>query len=541
MTQLPTLRFAALTLPKKGTLVVLTRPETALSGLLHEVDLLTQGQVSKAIAAQDFKSAARSTLTILAPSGTDLDSLVLVGLGDKADITDLDLNKLGGAIKGAVPKSAKAVAIALQDPQVLSNPEEGPDGEADEGTENAPSLNPLSAAAVAEIALGVYLRSYKFDLYKTKKDEPDDTKSGDKEAGAKKAKKKKAADEKPAVFTLLSADPKAAKKVWSSAEAIAAGVCVARDLVNEPGNILGPVEFADRTKALADLGVDVEILDEKQLSKIGMRALLGVAQGSRRPARVAIMRWKGGKTKEAPVALVGKGVIFDTGGISLKPAGGMEDMKGDMGGAAAVVGAMHALAGRKAKCNVIGIIGCVENMPDGNAQRPGDIVTSLSGQTIEVINTDAEGRLVLCDVMTYIQREEKPKVMIDLATLTGAMVVALGHHKAGIFSNDDDLAAGLLSAGEATGDATWRMPLGPEYDKQIDSRFADMKNVGGRWGGAITAAQFLARFVEGDTKWAHIDLAGTAMNSPDSDFSKSWGSGYGVRLLDRLVADLCEG
>jgi leucyl aminopeptidase len=252
------------------------------------------------------------------------------------------------------------------------------------------------------------------------------------------------------------------------------------------------------------------------------------------------MKWNGGKAKDKPVAFIGKGVVFDTGGISIKPAGGMEDMKGDMGGAAAVTGLMHTLAARKAKANVIGIIGLVENMPDGNAQRPGDIVTSMSGQTIEVINTDAEGRLVLGDALWYCKETFKPKFMINLATLTGAIMIALGQHHAGLFSNDDELAGNLASAAEATGEPVWRMPMGPEYDKLIDSKFADMKNVGGRFGGAITAAQFLKRFV-GDVPWVHLDVAGTAMSSPSTDINQSWGSGYGVRLLDRLVADHYEG
>lgn len=270
-----------------------------------------------------------------------------------------------------------------------------------------------------------------------------------------------------------------------------------------------------------------------------MGALLGVAQGSVRPPRLALMHWKGGKAKEAPVAFIGKGVVFDTGGISIKPSGGMEDMKGDMGGAAAVTGLMKALAGRKAKANVIGIIGLVENMPDGNAQRPGDIVTSMSGQTIEVINTDAEGRLVLADALWYCQERFKPKFMINLATLTGAILVALGNQHAGLFSNDDELSEQLKTAGEATGERVWRMPLGPEYDKLIDSKFADMKNVGGRWAGSITAGQFLQRFVN-KVPWAHLDVAGTAMGSPKNEYNQSWGSGYGVRLLDRLVAEHYE-
>jgi leucyl aminopeptidase len=271
-----------------------------------------------------------------------------------------------------------------------------------------------------------------------------------------------------------------------------------------------------------------------------MRALLGVGQGSSRDSRVVIMRWNGAKSaKEKPVAFIGKGVVFDTGGISIKPAAGMEDMKGDMAGAATVVGLMHALAARKAKANVIGAIGLVENMPDGNAQRPGDIVTSLSGQTIEIINTDAEGRLVLADVLWYIQDRYKPAFMIDLATLTGAILVALAQEHAGLFSNDDPLSEQLSRAGKATGELVWRMPMGRAYDKMIDSKFADMKNTGGRHGGSITAAQFLQRFVNG-TPWAHLDIAGTAMGSPATEISKGWGSGWGVRLLDRLVADNYE-
>ncbi len=284
---------------------------------------------------------------------------------------------------------------------------------------------------------------------------------------------------------------------------------------------------------------EVEILDEKALARLKMNALLGVGQGSVRESRVVIMRWNGGKKGAKPLAFIGKGVTFDTGGISIKPAAGMEDMKGDMAGAACVVGLMHALASRKAKVNAIGAIGLVENMPDGNAQRPGDIVTSMSGQTIEIINTDAEGRLVLADVLWYVDKTYKPEFMVDLATLTGAIIVALGHEYAGLFSNNDKLSERLVEAGKLSGEQLWRMPLGPEYDKQIDSKFADMKNTGGRMGGAITAAQFLQRFVE-KTPWAHLDIAGTGMGSPQSDINKSWGSGFGVRLLDRLVADSYE-
>src|SRR5450759_5317546 len=277
------------------------------------------------------------------------------------------------------------------------------------------------------------------------------------------------------------------------------------------------------------------------MTKLGMGALLGVAQGSTQPGRTVIMRWNGGKRGDQPVAFIGKGVCFDTGGISIKGAASMEDMKGDMAGAACVVGLMHALAARKAKVNAVGVIGLVENMPDGNAQRPGDIVTSMSGQTIEIINTDAEGRLVLADVLWYVAKKFKPKFMVDLATLTGAIMVALGTEYAGLFSNNDALAERLTKAGLETGERVWRMPLGPEYDKMIDSKFADMKNTGGsRWGGAITAAQFIQRFVADKTPWAHLDIAGTGFDSRQNDINKSWGSGWGVRLLDRLVADYYE-
>jgi leucyl aminopeptidase len=338
---------------------------------------------------------------------------------------------------------------------------------------------------------------------------------------------------------LAVSDVAAAKKAFASVNHIVNGVVLARELVNEPPNVLFPAEFARRAGELKKLGVTVEVLDVKAMTKLGMGALLGVSQGSVRPGRMVVMRWNGGKKGEQPVAFIGKGVTFDTGGISIKPAGSMEDMKGDMGGAACVVGLMHALAGRKAKVNVVGAIGIVENMPDGNAQRPGDIVTSMSGQTIEIINTDAEGRLVLADVLWYVAKKFKPKFMVDLATLTGAIMVALGTEYAGMFSNNDELAERLSTVGQTTGERVWRMPLGPEYDKQIDSQFADMKNTGTRNGGSITAAQFLQRFVD-DTPWAHLDIAGTAMGAPKTEINQSWGSGYGVRLLDRLVADYYE-
>ena len=307
------------------------------------------------------------------------------------------------------------------------------------------------------VAAGILLRSYAFDKYKTKKDNGDGQRDGN-----------KAEPKKPAKVTIHSADPAAAKKAFADEVAVIDGVLLARDLVNEPANILGPVEFAARVNELEALGVTVEILVEKEMKKLGMGALLGVAQGSPRGARLAVMRWNGGKAKDTPVAFVGKGVTFDTGGNSIKPASGMEDMKGDMGGAAAVTGLMHALAARKAKANVVGVIGLVENAVDGHAQRPGDIVTSMSGQTIEVLNTDAEGRLVLADALWYCSDRFQPKFMVNLATLTGATMVALGQHYAGLFSNNDELANRLTSAGQATQERVWRMPLGTEYDKLIE-------------------------------------------------------------------------
>ena len=320
----------------------------------------------------------------------------------------------------------------------------------------------------------------------------------------------------------------------------AQGVFVTRDLVSEPANVLYPDEFAQRIKALRKLGVEVEILDGNEMQDLGMDSLLGVGLGSQHEARMAIMQWHGSEEeKAAPVAFVGKGVTFDTGGISLKPPGGMEMMKWDMGGAGSVTGLMHALAARKAKVNAVGVVGLVENMPGGAAQRPGDVVKSMSGQTIEVINTDAEGRLVLADALWYTQKRFKPKFMIDLATLTGAIMVSLAHEYAGLFSNNDDLAEKLVSAGKAEGEELWRMPMGPAFDKMINSQIADMKNVGGRYGGSTTAAQFLERFVN-KVPWAHLDIAGMAWTDKDHATIPKGGTGYGVRLLSRLVADYYE-
>ena len=377
------------------------------------------------------------------------------------------------------------------------------------------------ADAAARVALAATLRGWRFDVYRTKlKDKQKPT------LGA---------------VTIVGAGAGAADR-WASRYApLAEGVALTRELVTEPANIIYPESFVARVKAsVAGLGLEIEVLDEAAMAKLGMGSLLGVSQGSRRAPQMLILRWNGGTASDAPVALLGKGVTFDTGGISIKPAANMESMKWDMGGAGAVVGAMKALAGRKAKANVVGVCGMVENMPDGNAQRPGDVVTSMSGQTIEVINTDAEGRLVLCDLMTWTQAEVKPKVMIDLATLTGAMVVSLGHEMAGMFSNDDGLAEQLLAAAKSSTDQLWRQPLAEAYDRLIDSPIADMKNVGPREAGSITAAQFLQRFVDDGVKWAHLDIAGMAWSDKPKPTYDRGATGYGVRLLDKFVEDAAE-
>jgi leucyl aminopeptidase len=455
------------------------------------------GLVKAAAETNQFKGKNGSILDILEPHGLKAKRLIVIGAGKIAELKPYDFMKLGGVLAGKLTARTDSVTVIAELPK---------------GT--------MSADQAAAIAAGIRLRAYKFDLYKTKKKDGEET-------GLR------------ANVSLAVGDVAAARKAFVASASVVDGVITARDLVNEPPNVLFPVEFARRAGQLRKLGVTVEVLDVAAMKKLGMGALLGVAQGSTQPGRTVIMRWNGGKRGEQPVAFIGKGVCFDTGGISIKPAGSMEDMKGDMGGAACVVGLMQALASRKAKANVVGAIGLVENMPDGNAQRPGDIVTSMSGQTVEIINTDAEGRLVLADVLWYVAKKFKPKFMVDLATLTGAIMVALGTEYAGLFSNNDELAERLIKVGLATGERVWRMPLGPEYDKQIDSQFADMKNTGTRNGGSITAAQFLQRFVDG-TPWAHLDIAGTAMGAPKTEINQSWGSGYGVRLLDQLVAEHYE-
>ncbi len=489
--------FVPLSAAPRGILVVFCDDALKYGPATRKALGAAANLVTRAAATNRFKGKSRSTLDILAPQGLKVPRLIVIGVGKPSEIKNNDFLKLGGVAAGKLRAGNDAVTIIAELPDGAMKPDQ-----------------------VAAIASGVRLRAYRFDRYKTKKKDGEDA--------ALRAE-----------ISLAVGDVAAARKAFAPSAHLVDGVIAARDLVNEPPNVLYPVEFARRASQLRKLGVDVEILDVKAMTKLGMGALLGVAQGSTQPGRTVIMRWNGGKRGDRPVAFIGKGVCFDTGGISIKPAGNMEDMKGDMGGAACVVGLMHALAARKARLNVVGAIGLVENMPDGNAQRPGDIVTSMSGQTIEIINTDAEGRLVLADVLWYVAKKFKPKFMVDLATLTGAIMVALGTEYAGLFSNNDELAGRLAKVGMETGERVWRMPLGPEYDKLIDSQFADVKNTGGRHGGSITAAQFLQRFVD-DTPWAHLDIAGTAMGAPKTDINQSWGSGFGVRLLERLVAEYYE-
>ena len=466
-----------------------------LSPAAARLDEAAGGALARAVTAAAFTGAKGKTAQVLAPQGIGAQIVLLVGLGE-AGAPDGAAAETFGAEAFQALKAARIETLTL-----------------DLGG---------SADAAAHAALGALLATYRFDRYRTT-EKP---------------------EKKPAItaVNIVAESAAQAEAAFAPLKALADGVFFTRDLVSEPANILYPEEFAQRVKALEPLGLEVEILGEDQMSELGMGSLLGVGQGSVRESQLVVIRWNGAADPAAqPVAFIGKGVCFDTGGISLKPADGMEDMKWDMGGAGAVAGLMHVLAARKAKVNAVGILGLVENMPDGAAQRPGDIVTSMSGQTIEVINTDAEGRLVLADALWYCQQRFKPRFMVDLATLTGAIIISLGHDYAGLFSNDDGLADHLLAASKASGDALWRLPLPAAYEKQIDSLAADMKNIGGRPAGSITAALFLQRFVK-DTPWAHLDIASTAWKKPSSIPTIPDGAtGFGVRLLDRLVADFYEG
>ncbi|WP_323715819.1 leucyl aminopeptidase [Paracoccus aminovorans] len=472
-------------------------------------------------------------LELAFPAGLKAEALQLVSLHNGADVAAA---RKAGASIGAKLGKAETLVLAGGHPRA------------------------------AEVALGLALRAYDFSAYKTRKPESgaptaEAAPEGDAPAApaastsrtgaAEDARLSDAAEatapaampapgEKPrGKVVFMHKDPEALARAAGDGAAVAEGVFFTRDLVNEPANVLTTSDFADRLLAMRELGLDVEVLEEDELAKLGMRALLAVGQGSESPSKVVVMRWNGGGD-EAPLALIGKGVVFDTGGISIKPAAGMEEMTMDMGGAGVVAGVMRVLALRRARANVVGLVGLVENMPDGRAQRPGDIVRSMKGDTIEVINTDAEGRLVLADVLWYAQQRFKPAAMVDLATLTGAVIIALGHDNAGVFSNDDAFADAVLAAAKAEGEGAWRLPLGAAYDKLIDSRLADIKNTGGRAAGSITAAQFLQRFVAEGTPWVHLDIAGVALPPSAPALAPKGASGWGVMTLDRLVRNRFE-
>ena len=492
--------FAEPSVPKTGAFAVAVLEGGVLGRTAAQLDERLGGALRRAIAGSRFTGKKRQFLDLLVPRDIEADRLVLAGLGKPEEVDIRAAEDLGGALYGHLAGSgigALTVAVDVID-AVTSGP----------------------AELAARIAFGARLAAYRFDKYRTK-EKPEDKPSLER-------------------FTVAVENAAAAKRAFAPLEKVAEGVLLARDLVSEPPNVLYPETLAREAEGLRSLGLEVELLDQEAMRELGMGALLGVAQGSVREPYLVVMQWKGaGDNGKPPLAVVGKGVTFDTGGISIKPAAGMEDMKWDMAGSAAVIGLMKALAGRKARANVVGVVALTENMPSGTAQRPGDVVRSMSGQTIEVVNTDAEGRLILADAIWYVQDRFKPSAIIDLATLTGAIIVGLGHHNAGLYATDDALADGLIAAGKAVGETLWRMPLGDDYDQQIKSDIADMKNVGGRDGGSITGAQFIKGFTN-NVPWAHLDIAGVAWSSKAKPTVPKGGTGFGVRLLDRLIADAYE-
>ena len=484
------------TASESAAIAVLVWEGRVLSESAKALDAQVGGAIGRAVAAGRFAGAKGQALTLTAPAGVSYPAVVVIGAGAPDDLDEL-------GVEAAAAQAYNSVKLSGFDTLALAFAE-------------------ITPEHAARAGLGARLASYRFDKYLTRRPE----------------------DKRPSIERLqvVTADREAAVAAYAPLSALADGVFFTRDLVAEPANVIHPESFAERCQGLKTLGLEVEVLGEAQMEALGMRTLLAVGRGSRRESQLVILRWQGAADPNAqPVAFIGKGVCFDSGGLSLKPADAMEDMKWDMGGGGAVAGLMCALAGRKAKVNAVGVIGLVENMPDGDAQRPGDIVVSMSGQTVEVLNTDAEGRLVLADCLWYCQERFKPQFMIDLATLTGAMIIALGDEIAGVFSNNDALAQSLLAASSATGESLWRMPLPASYERYIDSPIADVKNTGkGRSGGSITAALFLQRFVNG-TPWAHLDIAPTAWRKDSKLGTVPDGpSGFGVRLLDQLVADNYE-
>lgn len=485
--------FSENNLPKNKNIVIAIADDLKLGAIAKEIDKGCDETISNGIKTREFKGKKGDILSLVAPTSSAYDNIFIVGLGVAKKIDALVAQTIGGKIYAALNAAkVKSTLIVV-------------DGHG------------VKVETEANVAYGISLRSYQFDKYRTT---------------VKKEDKPKFSEVN--IFSNIKKDTKA---LFDKLQKVADGVFLTRDVVTEPPNVLYPESYADIVKKeLTAVGATVKILGEKQLSKLGMGALLGVGQGSARESKVVVISYNGGKKSDKPLAFVGKGVTFDTGGISIKPSNGMEDMKYDMGGSGVVVGLMKALAGRKAKVNAVGIIGLVENMPGSNAQRPSDVVTSMSGQTIEVLNTDAEGRLVLADILTYIQQKHNPQIIVDLATLTGAIVVALADQYAGIFSNNDKLSDNISAAGFATDEKVWRFPLTEEYDKMIDSEIADMQNIGnGRGAGSITAAQFLKRFIENDTPWIHIDIAGVSWDKKGKDTSPKGATAFGVRLLNEFV------
>ncbi len=480
----------------EGRVAVVVTPDGKLDTAARRVNRLTKGALARLAASEAFTKMKPGDVTTLAwPAGMAAQAVDVVKLA-----------------RGAKPQEVRKAGAALGKLK----------GDAALSVQAAQLRRPL------DLALGIVLRAYEFTTHKT---------AADKQAGKPAGKQ---ADKPAGALAMIVSNPDDLAAEAATALAVAEGVFFTRDLVSEPANHLTTTEFANRISAMTDLGLKVTVLEEKELEKLGMGCLLSVGHGSASPSKVAVMEWNGGKKGEAPLALIGKGVVFDTGGISLKPAAGMEDMTMDMGGAGVVAGVMRTLALRKARANVVGLVGLVENMPSDRATRPGDVVTSMKGDTVEVINTDAEGRLVLADVMWYAQEKYKPSAMIDLATLTGAIIIGLGHENAGVFSNDDTLCRNFLRAAEAEGEGAWRMPLGQAYDDMLKSQIADMKNVGERAAGSITAAQFLQRFVQDGIAWAHLDIAGVASVKADTAYAPKGATGWGVMALNRLVADVYE-
>ena len=492
-------------LPRCGAVVVGVWEGKVLTPAARRLDEAAAGAITRALAAASrFSGKKDELLPIIGPANLSVSRIVLAGLGKPESPDPRSFQQLGGNLVAHLNGAGEEEATLMID------------------VAEGASIGATDAAA--ELAFGAQLRSYRFDKYKTKQ-KP---------------------EQKPSLnrLTVAASGAKGAKRAYQPLEKAAEAVFLTRDLVSEPANVIYPETLAAEAARLAELGVDVEILDEHKMRDLGMNALLAVGQGSARPPRVVVMQWNGandsGGARSQPLAFVGKGVTFDTGGISIKPAAGMGDMKWDMAGSAVVIGLMRLLAARNAPVNAVGVVGLVENMPSGTAQRPGDIVTSMSGQTIEVLNTDAEGRLVLADALWYCQDRFKPRLMIDLATLTGAVIVALGHHQAGLFSNNDQLAERLVEAGKAVGEQVWRLPLAESYDREIDSDAADVKNIGGgRAAGSIIGAQFVQRFVN-EVPWAHLDIAGTAWSTKDAPTVPKGATAFGVRLLDRFVSNYYE-